>query len=202
MKMRENLGLTLDMSKDYTKMGQTFHIAEKMSHKALMVIVNTAAMVLITKAANGVTQENVLMREPVLLYKMFDVLTDFDLTEYQNREEDSVVSFYDDMRDFKDTCIEFYSMYSEVCDAYDEVANEIRRQAKEENKIGPLLRAFGSYMDGDGTQKDIGLIRKMLTDLFIKQNKPEQKEDKNNDNPESNVIPMVDLSKYKVKKDK
>lgn len=198
--MRENLGLSLDMEHEYMVAGRSFHMVEKLTHKALMLIANTAAVVLIGKdPVNGVTREDVLMRDPVLVFEMFDILTDLDLTEYKEREEDSVLGLYEDAYSFINACDVFQYMFERITDAYMDVAFEVRRQAKNENSVGALLRSFGRYMNGDGTQKDIGLIRKMLTDMLIKQKKPDEQTEKNTENKTENI---VDLSMYKVKKDK
>ena len=198
--MRENLGLKLDMEHEYMIAGKQFHMVEKMTHKALLFIANTTAMVLINKdEVTGVSRENVLMCDPVIIYEMFDVLTDLDMKEYQEMEDDAVLTFYEDARAFAHTCESFERMYESISDAYLTLSYELRRQVAEENSVGALLRGLGKYMNGDGTHKDIGLIRKMLTDLMIKAKKSEAEEKTAEPEKPDNI---VDLSMYRVKDEK
>ena len=199
--MRDGLGLKLDMEHEYHIKDKTFHIAERMTYKAMILIANTMAMVLINKdKVTGVARENVLMREPLLVFEMFDVLTDFNMEEYRELEDDVVLTFYEDVIDFVRESDKLYGFFYKIEDAYTDVSIELKRQIKDANSVGALLRSFGKYMDGDGTQKDVGLIRKMLTDFLIKAKKPEKDEkEAEPEKPENNV---VDLSMYRVKEDK
>jgi len=199
--MRDGLGLKLDMEHEYHIKDKTFHVAERMTYKAMILIANTMAMVLINKdEVTGVARENVLMREPLMVFEMFDVLTDFNMEEYRELEDDVVLTFYEDVIDFVRESDKLYGFFYKIEDAYTDVAIELKRQIKDANSVGALLRSFGKYMDGDGTQKDVGLIRKMLTDFLIKAKKPEKDEkEAEPEKPENNVI---DLSMYRVKEDK
>ena len=193
--MRDGLGLKLDMEHEYHIKDKTFHVAERMTYKAMILIANTMAMVLINKdEVTGVARENVLMREPLMVFEMFDVLTDFNMEEYRELEDDVVLTFYEDVIDFVRESDKLYGFFYKIEDAYTDVSIELKRQIKDANSVGALLRSFGKYMDGDGTQKDIGLIRKMLTDFLIKAKKPEKDEkEAEAEKPENNVI---DLSMY------
>lgn len=199
--MRDGLGLKLDMEHEYHIKDKTFHVAERMTYKAMILIANTMAMVLINKdEVTGVARENVLMREPLMVFEMFDVLTDFNMEEYRELEDDVVLTFYEDVIDFVRESDKLYGFFYKIEDAYTDVSIELKRQIKDGNSVGALLRSFGKYMDGDGTQKDVGLIRKMLTDFLIRAKKPEKDEkEAEPEKPENNVI---DLSMYRVKEDK
>lgn len=199
-----------NLKQEFDIFGEKIHFVEKMPRVVLMQIVQMMINVLLKEdPVTGVIEENRLMMEPLIIWHMVDLLSDMDTKKITESENSPLLDLYDEFNKY-----EIYELpfFYEIMGNYQSCREAEIRASQDRNAVGAQLRVLAKYGLGTDSSKDIGLIRRVFTDLLLKSRRSEpqmpgtiasmveEKEEKKNEDPVKDNV--VDLSVYKVRKDK
>lgn len=203
--MVEGYGIKLNMDKEYNVLGQKIHFANFIPLNAQFYAAEIMEGILFKKDMNsGTVKCDYLMVDPIIYYIMFDLLSDADLTEYKESENrfsklyDDVTREWGNVFDWNDMPNDIYSTLHCI---HREIKNEVIRVTESEFSARNILRNITERFGGDGTNRDVGLIRKMVTEFMMEMRKKAYAEEQERVQKEMGNVPnnVVDLSKYKPK---
>lgn len=199
-----------NLNQEFDVFGEKVHFVKKMPRVVLMQIVQMMINVLLKEdPVTGVIEENRLMMEPLIIWHMMDLLSDMDTKKIAESENSPLLDLYDEFEAY-----EIYELpfFYEIMMSYQSCREAEIRASQDRNAVGAQLRVLAKYGLGTDSSKDIGLIRRVFTDLLLKSRRVEtqmpgaiasmveEKEEKKNEDPVKDNV--VDLSVYKVRKDK
>jgi len=203
--MVEGYGIKLNMDREYDVLGQKVHFADFIPLNAQFYAADIMEGILFKKDPNsGTVKCDYLMVDPIIYYIMFDLLSDADLTEYKE-SENRFSKLYDDVCQEWGNGYDWDNMPNEIYGTLRSIFNEAKKEAirvtEAEFSAGSVLRNITKYIGGDGTNRDIGLIRKMVTEFMMEMRKKAYAEEQERVQKEMGNMPdnVVDLSKYKPK---
>ena len=192
--MLEEYNVKLNMDKAYEVIGQRVHFAK--------------GIPLVIKMRAAEVMETILFEEDantaVIYYILFDMLSDADMTEYKAVESgleklhDELCAEWNEYSNYAGTP---YELIEELKALLKQTRDEVIRRSGDRNSVANTVRHLAKNLGGDGTSRDVGLIRKMMTEFMMSVRKQTIEDTKAEiaDKSSSNVI---DMSKYKPKKDR
>lgn len=178
--------------------GQKIKTNDKIGFADFARIVMTLSEVMITEdPETGAPIVDKLNYRPVALFYILKSLTDMDMTKYSGENGDLYL-LVDDV-DFADadTRVLVYAMYGAVERMYEPIVEQKVREIHDRNSVAAQLRQLTRQLVGSKDGKDVGVIRLLLTELFMKMQRKEQGQ-RNDEGIASGKI--VDLSEFKPKK--
>lgn len=203
--MLEEYNVKLNMDKAYEVIGQRVHFAKGIPLVIKMRAAEVMETILFEEDANtGNMKYYPAMADAVIYYILFDMLSDADMTEYK-AVESGLEKLHDEL------CAEWngysnyagtpYELIEELKALLKQTRDEVIRRSGDRNSVANTVRHLAKNLGGDGTSRDVGLIRKMMTEFMMSVRKQTIEDTKAEitDKSSSNVI---DMSKYKPKKDK
>jgi len=148
-----------------------------------------ADALIVADELTGAPKRDVLSYRPMAVFHILQYLTNVDLTEYSDDTE-KLYRIADDVEETP----EFLDIYNEVQRIYHPLSKARMQLIRDKNSVAAQLMKLNRVLFGSDENKDAGLIRSMLTELFVKM----ERENKKSPSALTNV---VDLSMFK-KKDK
>lgn len=194
--MIDGIDIKLNLEKEYDVCGQKIHMPDKLPLHAVNTMADVIADIALTEDERlGTLTEDVLLIEAWIARLFIDMATDFKLDQFEGDNYD----LYDALNDYD----EYRDMRWAVYGAYVDLRSEKIRVYEKAHTLENTLRNITIALDGDESVRDIGMIRKMLTDLITRA-KDEAAEEVKANAPVTieNVAKLGDLSKYKPKKTK
>lgn len=203
--MLEEYNVKLNMDKAYEVIGQRVHFAKGIPLVIKMRAAEVMETILFEEDANtGNMKYYPAMADAVIYYILFDMLSDADMTEYKAVESgleklhDELCAEWNEYSNYAGTP---YELIEELKALLKQTRDEVIRRSGDRNSVANTVRHLAKNLGGDGTSRDVGLIRKMMTEFMMSVRKQTIENTKTEiaDKSSSNVI---DMSKYKPKKDR
>lgn len=166
---------------------QKCKFTHNIGYKELMETVTLLSDVLIIEEElTGTPIVDVLNYKPVTLFHICKHYTDLDLSVYED-----MYRLVDDIFDSEDAQ-DVVNIYNEVTRLYAEERTRKEQEIRDRNSVQGMLKVLGRNLMGTDDGKNVGMIRTMLTDIFIKLNRES--------NDQGPTAPKVNMSAYKAKK--
>lgn len=184
-------------------LGKTIRIDDKtaqfttdIGYREIVRLVKILNSSLITEdEATGAAVVDVVNFLPLALFHILRLLTDMDMTKYSEGAQD-LYSIVDDVEKSPDRD-QIMQIVARVKELADVDAQYRIKEIEGKNSVAAQFKGLIRLMLGSDDGKNTGMVRSMLTDLFIKM----EREGKGN-GKQSASNQLVDLSEFKAKRDR